>query len=203
MGGAGGQDLSPAQVPGGLRGRPALGESFWLEGGAVWPVSLLGFRERKQDCPTIPRRGRSRGGWVGTWHSGSGDPGACGGLGTLTRSKLLVTRRQGALRMGRMQRAGTQFLGSIPGPLQLCQSARPVGPPLPLGEQEPLEPPPPRPYTRYRQTPPRQRPTPRKCKCRPTVSRWWAVGSERAWDIAPHPAPPTQMSAPPEHLFPV
>ena len=106
--------------PGGPPGTRRIGESFWLEGGAVWSVSLLGFRERKQDCPTIPRRGRSRGGWVGTWHSGSGDPGACSGLGTPTRSKLLVTCGQGALRMGRMQRAGTSSWGASRAP---CSSA--------------------------------------------------------------------------------
>lgn len=137
----------PLACPGprGPPGTPCIGVGFWLEGGAVWPVALLGFRERKQDWPTIPRRGSSRGGWVGIWHSGAlgtQEP-VAGWVHCLTHSKLLVTCGQGALRMGRMQRAGTQFLGSVPGPLQLHQSARPVGPPLPQGAQEPREPPPP------------------------------------------------------------
>ena len=85
---------------------------------------------------------------MGTWHwAGVWGPGACGWLGTLfalTRSQLLVTLGQGALRMDRTQRAGALSLGSgVPGPLQLCQSARPAGPPPPpLGQRHHELPPP-------------------------------------------------------------
>lgn len=150
--------------PGGLPGMPCavvgrVGVGFWLEGGgclASVPARLQ--REETGSGRPSPGGGAHREVGVGTWQlESSGGPGASGGLGTLTRSKLLVTRGQGALRMDRTQRAGAPSLGSTPGPLQLHQSARPAGPPPPLLGQGHHEPPP-CPHTRHRETPLRQRP---------------------------------------------
>ena len=95
--------------------------------------------------------------------------------------------------MDRTQRADAPSLGSVPGPLQLRQSARPAAPQLPLLGQGHHELPPPSPHKAQADAPEATSSIWKtRRKCRPTVSRQWAARQpgRRAWRITPTPPHP-------------
>lgn len=130
----------------------------------------------------------------------SGGPGASGGLGALTRRKLLVTRGQGALEDGQDTESWRAIPGKHPGPP--CSSTSQHGqrvshhPCWGRGTE-----PPPHPHKAQADAL-RQRPSTwqTKHKGRPTVSRRWTSQGSRVREPpkghCPHPRPPTQTSAP-------